>query len=166
MIKTLLTFVPILMATHARVQQTADTAKRSPIPTLTYQQYNAFLKGEAGEDMARIAEINHYPLPDKVLKYKYELDLSPIQVKKITDAANYLHRRRLQIGGSIIDTEHNLDSMFRHNKVQDGNLIFYTNRYGLYQGELKNAFLQACLSTRNLLSPQQMAKYESLRKRN
>lgn len=153
------------MATHLHAQQVTDTIKKSPVPTLTYQQYNAFLKGEAGEDMARVAEINHYPLPERVLKYKYELDLSPIQVKKLTEAANYLHRRRLQIGGSIIDTEHMLDSMFRYNKAQDGNLIFYTNRYGLYQGELKNAFLQACLSTHNLLSRQQMARFESLEKR-
>ncbi|MFD2870894.1 hypothetical protein ACFS5N_00350 [Mucilaginibacter ximonensis] len=165
MIKTLLIVVPIFVAAHLRAQPATDTTRKSPIPTLTYEQYHAFLKGEAGEDMARVAEMNHYPLPEKVLKYKYELDLSPIQVKKLTEAANYLHRRRLQIGGSIIDTEHNLDSMFRYNKVQDGNLIFYTNRYGLYQGELKNAFLQACLSTHNLLSQQQMARFESLEKR-
>lgn len=165
MLKKIFTFVPILLATSTYAQSTADTGKRSPVRTLTYNQYQALLKGEANEDMARVAEMNHYPLPEKVLKYKYELDLSPIQVKKLTEAKDYLHRRRLQIGGSIIDTEHMLDSMFRYNKVQNGNLIFYANRYGLYQGELKNAFLQACLSARNLLSRQQMNKYDSLQKR-
>src|SRR6185312_3516377 len=109
MIKTLFTFLPILVATAAYAQSPADTGKRSPVRTLTYQQYEALLKGEAGEDMARVAEMNHYPLPEKGLKYKYDLDLSPIQVKKLTEAKDYLHRRRLQIGGSIIDTEHNLD---------------------------------------------------------
>lgn len=94
------------------------------------------------------------------------MDLSPIQIKKITEASAYLRRRRLQIGGSIIDTERVLDSMFRYNKLSDGNVIFYTNRYGAYQGELRNAFLQACLSTQKLLSQQQMNKYESLQKRN
>jgi hypothetical protein len=123
------------------------------------------LKGEAGEDLARVAEMNGYPLPDKVLKYRAELDLSPIQIKKITEASAYLRRRRLQIGGSVIDTEKKLDSLFKYNKVQDGSLIFYTNRYGLYQGELKNALLQACLSTQKLLSQQQIAKYQSLQKR-
>src|ERR1700743_1038724 len=146
MIKKLLAFLPILVATTTYAQSVADTGKHSPVRTLTYQQYQDLLKGEAGEDMARVAEMNHYPLPEKVLKYKYELDLSPIQVKKLTEAKDYLHRRRRQIGGSISDTEHMLGSMFRYNKVLDGNLIFYTNRYGLYQGELKNAFLQACLS--------------------
>jgi hypothetical protein len=110
--------------------------------------------------------MNHYPLPDKVLKWRNEIDLSPIQIKKITEASAYLRRRRLQIGGSIIDTEKMLDSMFRYNKVQDGNLIFYATRYGAYQGELRNAFLQACLSTQKLLSQQQLTRYESLQKRN
>jgi hypothetical protein len=166
MIKSIFTFLLILTGA-ALYAQTADTAgKHSPARTLTYQQYQAYLKGEAGEDLARVAEMNHYPLPDKVLKWRNEMDLSPIQIKKITEASAYLRRRRLQIGGSIIDTERVLDSMFRYNKLSDGNVIFYTNRYGAYQGELRNAFLQACLSTQKLLSQQQMNKYESLQKRN
>jgi hypothetical protein len=164
--KQLFTFLLLLTAASTYAQSITDTAgKRSPARTLTYQQYQAYLKGEAGEDLARVAEMNHYPLPDKVLKWRNEIDLSPIQIKKITEASAYLRRRRLQIGGSIIDTEKMLDSMFRYNKVQDGNLIFYATRYGSYQGELRNAFLQACLSTQKLLSQQQLNRYESLQKR-
>ncbi len=162
----LFTFMLMLSGAVTYAQPAADTAaKTSPVRTLSYQQYQSYLKGEAGEDLARVAELNHYPLPDKVLKYKAELDLSPIQIKKITEANDYLRRRRLQIGGSVIDTEKKLDSLFKHNKVQDGNVIFYTNRYGLYQGELKNAMLQACLSTQKLLSQQQISKFEALQKR-
>jgi hypothetical protein len=164
--KKLFTFLLILSGAAVNAQSITDTAgKISPVRTLTYAQYYGYLKGEAGEDLARVAETNHYPLPDKVLKYRTQLDLSPIQVKKITEASAYLRRRRLQIGGSIIDTEKQLDSMFRYNKVQDGNLIFYATRYGAYQGELKNALLQACLSTQKLLSEQQIARYEALQKR-
>jgi hypothetical protein len=149
MLKKIFTFLLLLTGASTYAQSITDTAgKRSPARTLTYQQYLAYLKGEAGEDLARVAEMNHYPLPDKVLKWRNEIDLSPIQIKKITEASAYLRRRRLQIGGSIIDTEKMLDSMFR------------------YQGELRNAFLQACLSTQRLLSQQQLNKYESLQKRN
>lgn len=159
----LFTFLLIITGASTYAQSTADTA--SPVRSLTYQQYQAYLKGEAGEDLARAAEMNNYPMPDKVLKYRSELDLSPIQIKKITEASAYLKRRRLQIGGSVIDTEKKLDSLFKFNKVQDGNVIFYANRYGLYQGELKNAVLQACLSTQKLLSQQQLTKYQALQKR-
>ncbi|MFD2145544.1 hypothetical protein [Mucilaginibacter antarcticus] len=76
----LFTFMLIL----GSAQSGTDTAaKQSPVRTLTYEQYQSFLKGEAGADLARVAELNHYPMPDKVLKYKAELDLSPIQVKKL-----------------------------------------------------------------------------------
>jgi hypothetical protein len=162
----LFAFLLMLSGASAYAQSIPDTSdKKSTVRTLTYQQYQAYLKGEAGDDLARVAEMNNYPLPDNVLKYRTELDLGPVQIKKLTEASAYLHRRRLQIGGSVIDTEKKLDSLFRYNKVQDGSLIFYTNRYGLYQGELKNALLQACLSTQKVLSPQQLAKYQSLQKR-
>jgi hypothetical protein len=165
MLKPLLSFLLILSGASVYAQSTTDTSgKHSPVRTLTYQQYQAYMKGEAGEDMAMVAEMNHYPLPDKVLKWRSELDLSPIQVKKITEASAYLRKRRLQIGGSIVDTERVLDSMFRYHKTLDGDVIFFTNRYGLYQGELKNALLQACVSTRNLLSQQQLDRFVSLQK--
>jgi hypothetical protein len=165
MLKTLFNAALLLIAVNVQAQTTDSVAKRSPVRTLTYQQYDAYLKGDAATDMARVAEMNHYPMPDKVLKYKAELDLSPIQIKKLTEVNNYMHRRRLQVGGSIIDTEKKLDSLFKHNRRNEGDLIFYTNRYGLYQGELKNAMLQACLATEKLLTPQQIAQLEALLRR-
>lgn len=104
MIKPLFFAAAFLFAIKVNAQS-ADTVKKSPVRTLTYQQYNAYLKGEAANEMAMVAEINHYPMPDKVLKLKKELDLSPIQIKNIEAANNYMNRRRLQIGGSVISTE-------------------------------------------------------------
>ena len=163
MIKNLFTAALLTFAYAGYAQ--SDTVKKSPVRTLTYQQYNAYLKGEAATDMAMVAEMNHYPMPDKVLRLKHELDLSPEQIKKIEEVNNYMHRRRLQTGGSVISTEKTLDSLFRTHKMDDGTLIFYTNRYGLYQGELKNAILQACLATQKLLSEKQLARFEALQKR-
>ncbi|MEO8886078.1 MAG: hypothetical protein ABI367_08450 [Mucilaginibacter sp.] len=159
-------FIAVLVSiSYTASAQLSDSAKKSPVRTLTYQQYNAYLKGEADGDMAMVAEINHYPMPDKVLKLKHELDLSPIQIKKIEEINTYMHRRRLQVGESVISTERALDSLFRTHKIDDGTLIFYTNRYGLYQGELKNAILQACLATEKLLGEKQLARFEALQKR-
>jgi len=55
-----------------------------------------------------------------------------------------------------------LDDLFKTHKVDDGVIIFYTNRYGLYQGELKNALLQACYKTEELLSAGQLKQLEIL----
>lgn len=165
MLKTLF-FSSLLMSTLVvNAQSKTDSTAKSPVRTLTRQQYDAYVKGEAANDMAVVGELNHYPMPDKVLKLSNQLDLSPIQIKKITDINNQMHRRRVQIGASITSNEKTLDSLFKYRKMTDGNLIFYTNRHGLYQGELKNAILQACLATEKLLSQQQIAKLETLQKK-
>lgn len=165
MLKTLIFSSALFCSAVAQAQSQSDTTGKSPVRTLSYQEYNNYLKGRASADMALVAEMNHYPMPDKVLKLSNQLNLSPVQIKKITDINTQMQRRRMQIGGSVIANEKMLDSLFRTRKMSDGNLIFYTNRHGLYQGELKNAILQACLATEKLLSQQQIAKFETLQKK-
>jgi hypothetical protein len=136
--------------------------KKSPIKTLTYAQYDALMKGEDLYDMALPATLNHYPMPDDVIKYKKGLDLSPVQINKITAIGKELHRKRVEMGPIVIKNETMLDSLFRTHNIDDGTLIFYANRYGLYQGELRNAILQACYATEKLLGPAQVKKLEEL----
>jgi len=165
MLKYLPTLILILVCATAEAQTKADsTVKQSPLKTLSNEQYNALLKGDDIYGMSLAAELNHYPLPDKVIKFKKEINLTPVQVTKIAAIAKELHRKKLEMGLIIINNEKTIDSLFRINKFDDGSLIFFANRYGLYQGELRNAILQACLATRNLLSLQQVNKYATLQK--
>lgn len=164
--RTLYLFTLLLFCCIANAQSRTDSTQHSPVRTLTNKEYQAYLKGDAMNDMALVAEINHYPMPDRVLRWRNELDLSPIQIKKITDVNTYMHKRRLQTGGSIIKNERTLDSLFRIHHIDDGTLVFYATRTGAYLGELKNAILQACISTQKLLSEQQIARFESLEKPN
>lgn len=157
----------ILVCTAVNAQTSADsTVKQSPLKTLSNEQYNALLKGDDIYGMSLAAELNHYPLPDKVIKLKKEINLTPVQVTKISAIAKELHRKKLEMGLIIINNEKTIDSLFRINKFDNGSLIFFANRYGLYQGELRNAILQACLATRNLLTLQQVNKYVALQKAN
>jgi hypothetical protein len=163
--KTLLiAFILTLCCTAANAQQADSTAKHSPLKTLSYDRYDALIKGEDIDGMSLAGELNHYPLPDKVLKQKKQVNLSPIQVTKISAIAKELHRKKLEMGLIIINNERTLDSIFKYNRLNNGSLIFYTNRYGLYQGEIRNAILQACLATRMLLSDDQVKRYEALQK--
>jgi hypothetical protein len=164
MIKTIFAFSFLLLSVAVKAQ--TDTVKHSPIRTLTYDQYQSYLTGEAGTDMAYVAEVHHYPMPDKVLKLKKELNLTADQVKKLTDVIDHTHRLRVQIGGSIIANEKMLDLLFAQNNVDNGNLIFYINRFGAYSGELRNAILQACIATKKTLTPEQMKKFDALPKPN
>lgn len=148
--------------TLAAPQTDSTTIKKSPVKTLTYAQYDALMKGEDLYNMALPATLNHYPMPDDVIKHKKQLDLSPDQTAKITALGKELHRKRVEMGPIIIKNERMLDSLFRTHSIDDGTLIFYANRYGLYQGELRNAILQACYATEKLLAPAQVKKLTAI----
>ncbi len=148
-------------------QVTVDTVtKHSTVRTLTDEQYNALLKGRDLNNMAYVAVLNHYPQPELLLTYKKELDLSPSQIAAISAINKLLHLKKIEIGGSVIRNERTLDSLFRTGKIDEGTIIFYGNRYGLYEGEYRTSVLQACYKTQKLLTDRQIKKFEALQKHN
>lgn len=150
----------------ARHLRESDVVEHSPIKTLSDLRYTAYIKGRDQDDMALVAELNHYPHPEKVLLFKKELSLSPIQVGEINAIAAELHRKKVEMGGFIIHNEKMLDSLFHTRLLDNGVIIFYANRSGLYYGELRNAILQACYSTEKILTNAQIKKLEALEKEN
>lgn len=134
--------------------------------TMSYNKYNAYLKGIDVDSMSFVGAINHAPTPDKVLKYKKEIWLTPEQVKKLQDIQADMHMHMVQAGQSYVANEKTLDEMFRTKRMNEGSLIYYTNRYGLYLGEMRNAVLQACYHTQKVLTQLQMSKFETLQKGN
>ncbi|MCJ8211640.1 hypothetical protein MUY27_18120 [Mucilaginibacter sp. RS28] len=138
--------------------------RRSPVKTLTDAQYNAILKGDDVNNTAASATMNGYPLPDKVLKYKKELNLTPAQLKQFDEIMKTLDLKKREVAVSVIRNEKMLDSMFRRRFVNEGSIVFYGNRYGLYQGELRTALLTACFNTRKVLTPYQLNKFYTLEK--
>ena len=156
---TLILFVFYCGCVHA---QTDSNINHSTVKSITADRYDALVKGVDLDNMSAVAELNHYPMPDKALQYKKQLDLSPIQVGKLTAISTELHRKRVEMGGNIITNEKKMDDLFKNNQVDEGVIIFYTNRYGLYQGEIRNAILQACYKTEQLLSAGQVKLLEKL----
>lgn len=159
--------VPFLLIINYTFAQTEpDTSLHSPVRTLSNAQYNAYIKGIDLNKQSYVAELNHYPLPDATLRYKKEIDLSPIQIKQLTDVVTFLNMKKKEVGESIIHNEKVLDSLFRTRKADEGSIIFYGNRYGLYEGEYRTALLQACFRTEKILTAQQIRRFEALQKHN
>lgn|GEM_PF-497195 len=138
--------------------------KHSPIKSLSDKKYLGYLNGDDLDDMSLAAEINHYPLPDKALKYKVQLGLNPGQITQLKAIVTNLTRKKKEMGTNIINNERTLDTLFKSHQIVDGTIIFYSNRYGLYLGELRNAILQACFQTRDILSDAQLKKLDVLEK--
>jgi hypothetical protein len=167
MLKILFAITLITIVGFSAAAQTTDSlSKPSPVKTLTTQQYNALMNGEDLYNMNLVAGLNNYPEPAKALQYKKELDLSPSQVTALTSMNAELKRKKIEMGGFMVTNETKLDNLFRAKKVNESNLIFYTNRYGLYMGELRNAILAASLKTQNVLSPGQLKKLNALKNHN
>jgi len=144
--------------------QTDSSTTPSSIKTLTLKQYADYQKGPGLQEMALPATLNRYPMPDDVLRLKKELKLTDAQVKKITGISQYLQLKKTEIGQSVIRNEKKLDELFRTQKVDEGSITFYGNRYGLYEGEYRTSVLLACYNTYNMLTPQQTAQFWKLKK--
>lgn len=161
-----LTFLLLACGLQVYSQDTVNVQEifeiKSPIRSLTDQEY-ADLKygGEMG--MARVAELNNYPAPEEVSKMDKKLGLTNAQKSQLVKVVDAWRFKAREMGGFILVQETKLNSLFAAGKATDGAVIYYTNKIGLYLGELRNAHLQAHLKTRNLLTREQIRKYYQIK---
>ncbi len=125
-------------------------------------KFEAYQASKNITGLLAIADHNHYPSPAKVLSWQKELQLNERQKAAIGAINKELIRKVNEMNNFLITNERTMDSLFRYKKINNGTLIFYTNRYGLYQGELRNALLQACVKTEAQLTSTQIKKYDGL----
>ena len=131
---------------------------------MSYKQYKAYTDGVDINNLALVAELNHYPEPQKVLNLKKELGLTPSQITEVTSVNTEIHRKMKEMGEMIIKNEKAIDDIFKSRKLTDGDVIFFVNRYGLYEGELRTAILLTYLKMNDILTAAQKEKYQKLLK--
>jgi hypothetical protein len=141
-----------------KVIQPAET---SPIRSLSYQKYTAYQNGDE-MGMAKPAVLNNYPTPAQVLSREKELKLTAVQKNQLTAANEAIVFKAKEMGRFILQHEKMLNDLFSTGKANEGSVIYYCNQIGLYQGELRNAHLQACLKVRRILTTDQLIKYSRI----
>lgn len=134
----------------------------SPIRSLTYQEYIAYQDGEE-MGMAKPAVLNNYPRPAEVLSLQKELKLTAEQKSQLVAADEAILFKAKEMGRFILQHEKMLNDLFSTGKANEGSVIYYCNQIGLYQGELRNAHLQACLKVKRILRADQIKKYSLLK---
>lgn len=154
----------LLTGKQANAQSDSSADKTNGVHEVFLDQYEAFKTSRNISGMIAVADKNGYPFPEKVLNWQKQLGLNQRQLTNIILINKELQRKTKEMNGFLITNERVLDSLFRHKRMSNGTLIFFSNRYGLYQGEIRNALLQACLKTETLLSATQIKKYEMLLK--
>ena len=134
----------------------------SPVKSLSAGEYAAYQSGDK-MDMVKVAEMNNYPAPGQVMALEKELRLSVIQRVNLKAAIEALDFKAKEMGRFIVQHEKKLNDLFSSGKIDEGSLIYYCNQIGLYQGELRNAHLQAHLKTIRILTPDQLKKYSKIK---
>lgn len=162
-------FLLLLMASFcttisAFAQQKTDSTARAQTSVITDKAQEGMPLGMNIRTMALVATIHHYPLPHDVMALQRELQLSPEQVGKLNVIIKTLNLKKAEISQSVRLNEQTLDKIFDLRKPDDGRLIFFGNRYGLYEGEMRTAVLTACAQTAQVLTPRQNTKFEQLHK--
>jgi Spy/CpxP family protein refolding chaperone len=146
-----------------KIRNVSDsTASRSPIPSLTYEEYMNYKMGK-DPGMAKAADMNNYPGPMHVLNWEKELKLSVNQKSQIQSIYDIMKKKTAEMGDLIFKEEKKLNDLFASGKANEGSIIYYSNKIGLLQGELRNTYLQAHLKTQQMLTIDQVKKYRKLR---
>ena len=152
----------LLASPTVKAQVDSSRSKTNVNKDSFLNQFEAFKTSRNINGLADVADHHHYPLPENVLGWQKQLQLNDRQKVAINQINKTLQRKVKEMNGFLITNEKMLDSLFNYKKVNNGLLIYYTNRYGLYQGEIRNAILQACLKTETQLTATQLKKYGSL----
>ena len=133
-----------------------------PVKALSDQQI-ADLKAGRGMGLALAAELNGYPGPLHVLELATPLGLSDDQRTKVAGLFDAMKREAVPLGERLIAAETALDRQFAGRTITASSLGEATRDIASLQGALRLAHLKYHLATLELLTPEQAARYSSLR---
>jgi Spy/CpxP family protein refolding chaperone len=148
-------------AQHASPSPYSDLKERS-IKTLSDQQI-ADLRAGRGMGLALPAELNGYPGPIHVLELGDQLGLTGEQRTRVQDLHAAMRTETVPLGERLIAQETELDRLFATKSVTPASLQATTAAIGSTQGALRGAHLRYHLSTKEVLTPEQVHRYGELR---
>lgn len=153
----------VSFAASAQASQTpyAGQEKRA-IKALSADDIEAYLKGE-GMGLAKAAELNHYPGPKHVLQMAAQLQLSEKQIAETQKTFDKMHAEAVRLGRLIVDKEKELDDLFAKGEINSNKLQLVSGEIARLQGDLRVVHLRVHLEMKQILSAEQIRKYDELR---
>lgn len=157
-----ISLVGVAPAAWAQTHQPYAGLQARPVKALSDQQI-ADLKAGRGMSLALAAELNGYPGPSHVLELATPLGLSDDQRAKVAALFDAMKREAVPLGERLIAAETALDRLFADKTITASSLGEATRDIASLQGELRLAHLKYHLATLELLTPEQAARYSTLR---
>jgi Spy/CpxP family protein refolding chaperone len=121
------------------------------------------LRAGRGMSLALAAELNGYPGPLHVLELGNRLALSESQRAATQDLYERMKSAAVAAGEAFIGAEQDLDRLFASKTASAERLNAALARTAEAQAKLRGAHLQAHLEQVRILTPEQVARYNSLR---
>ncbi len=139
----------------------ADETGRT-IKALSVSDVESLLQGR-GMGLARAAELNSYPGPMHALELAQDLDLTAEQTAKVQSLMDRVKASARAIGRTIVGEETALDQAFASGRATAQRVDESTARIAQLSGQLRAAHLNAHVAMRDLLTAEQIARYDTLR---
>ena len=137
-------------------QDARDVASLSPA------DIDALLAGE-GWGLALPAELNGYPGPAHVLEMAEELALTDAQRVEVRAIFDAMRAEAKALGADYVEAERHLSRMFDAGHANPALLDKMLSESSDILANLRSVHLSAHLQVKPLLTPDQIAKYDTLR---
>jgi len=132
------------------------------IKSLSEQEIAALLAGQGG-GLAKAAELNGYPGPAHVIELAAPLGLSTEQRAASERLMNAHKARASKLGAEVVQAERALDALFTQRQAQPETVERAAAQVGRLQAALRAEHLNTHLLQTQLLSAEQIQRYQVLR---
>lgn len=150
-------------AQHMQHQQQPYTGLEARSVKALSEQQIADLKAGRGMGLAMPAELNSYPGPMHVLEHAAALGLTAEQRERTAALIATMKAETIPLGERLIEQETRLDGLFASQEITPASLQTVTAEIGATQARLREAHLKYHLAMRDLLTAEQVERYEVLR---
>jgi len=159
-------FEASLIVTGLALAALAPVSRSQPVPAAPHacleEERQAIEKGE-GFGMALAADRHGYPGPKHILELKNELALTPEQEKQVRALFDQMRGRALMTGQRLLDKEAELEQLFVSSAAAVAEVRPRLDEIAALRAELRWVHLSTHLEARQLLTPEQRARYHQLR---
>lgn len=155
-------FIMMPIATLVAEQAPYAGEERRPIKSFSAQEIQSLQDG-GGMGFAKLAELNHFPGPKHVLDARDELKLSPSQLAATESLYEEMRRNAVVLGEELLLAESRLDQDFEAGTIRSESLHSALIEIGTIRARLRYVHLEAHLRQKQLLTAEQILKYDELR---
>jgi Spy/CpxP family protein refolding chaperone len=148
----------------------ANEPVRSPYTGQELRSIKSLSDGEVqdllagrGMGLAKTAELNRYPGPAHVLELADRLGLTPDQQARTEALFKRMETDARGVGKVLVDQEAALDRLFASRRITREQLTDMLEEIGRLQGQLRKVHLEAHLAQTEILTPEQVKRYDTLR---